>query len=353
MNKDTIYINLRFLDEGELTGVGRFGYEISKRLKILQPHIIFIGPKTIHQQYILEFNIQTFGKFKGAFWEQVELPVYLWNRKGVLLNLANTAPLFSNKKLITVIHDIIPLTNPEWFSVQARNYYGFIMPSSIKKSSLIITVSNFNRNEISRVLKTPLNKIKVVHNGVDSFWKPSNDVPMYEDYILTVASMDPRKNLKGLVESFLRIKNIKTKLIIVGHKHKAFRNQDIKISEEDQDRIVFTGFVPDNVVVNLYTHAKAFVYPSLKEGFGIPPLEAMACNCPVIASDRTSIPEVCMDAALYINPDDPNSIAQAIEKLLHSPEMVDSLVEKGRARVKKFTWETAALKVSGILSGKE
>jgi glycosyltransferase involved in cell wall biosynthesis len=340
-----LYLNVRFLEE-ELSGVGRFSIEVTKRLVKLLPDSTCIAPKKLKNTFGLVITRK--GNKGGAFWEQLVAPFLSPSKNDWWFNPGNTCPLFI-KNNITCVHDIIPLTNPEWYSFQARTYYNILMPLVIKKSKVIITGSNFTKLEIQKKTNTPLDKIHVIPYAVDKFWQPSAEKPDHENYILTVASFDPRKNLKGLIKAFRHLEDKTLKLIIVGHKHKAFASQDLELSESDRERIVFTGYLDDEKVRSLYTHAKAFVYPSLKEGFGIPPLEAMACGCPVIASNASSIPEVCGDAVVYVNPLDTQSITFGIESVLSNKELSSNLIEKGFRQVQLFSWDITAEKIAELI----
>lgn len=345
-----LIVNVRFLQEN-LTGVGRFGYEVCKRLMTHFSQIQFVAPKNIPQHYVEELNIHTFGKLKGALWEQIELPLFLARNRSTLLNLANTCPIFYSNNCL-VIHDIIPLTNPEWYSLQARFYYRTLLPLAIRSSRTVITVSKANKKEIHELLGTPLEKIHVVSNAVSDFWQPVNEKPLYDHYVLAVGSLDPRKNLKRLIQAFLQLPDKSLKLVIVGHKHKAFAAEEFSLSAEDSERIIFTGYMSDEEVRNLYSNALLFVYPSLKEGFGIPPLEAMKCECPVVASRIPSINEVCAASVEYIeDPSDVHSIYSALAKVLSEQELRQELRTKGLARASTFTWEDTASKIAKILTG--
>ena len=341
-----LYINVRFLEE-ELSGVGRVAIEITKRLVKRLPESTCIAPIHIHNSYGLKITKK--GAKGGAFWEQLLAPFLFPSKNAWWFNPGNTCPLFI-KNNITYVHDIIPLTNPEWYSIQARIYYSILLPLVIKRSKCIITGSHFTKQDIHEKTNTPLDKIHVIPSAVDKFWQPSTQKPNHENYILTVASFDPRKNLKNLIKAFRHLEDKTLKLIIVGHKHKAFASQDLELSESDRDRIIFTGYLDDEQVKSLYSYARAFVYPSLKEGFGIPPLEAMACGCPVIASNVSSIPEVCGDAVVYINPLDTESITAGIESILSNKELSANLIDKGFHQSKLFSWDTTAEKIAEVIT---
>ena len=344
-----LYINVRFLKEN-LTGVGRFGYEVSLRLKKALPQAVFLGPKGISDHYAQELGIQTFGRWSGVLWEQVELPFYLKGKGGILLNLANTCPILYSQN-VTVIHDIIPITNPEWFSFQARNYYKYISPLSIRHSKHLLTVSEQTKQEISKLFHIDPNKIDVVYNATSDFWKKdmNSESPEFP-FILGVSSLDPRKNLKRLVEAFCQLNNKELRLVIVGHKHKAFPDLNIHLKEEEEKRILFKGYLTDQELRLLYSRAELFVFPSLKEGFGIPPLEAMKCGCPVVASNIPSINEVCGDAVLYINPLDASSLARGMQQVLDDSVLKEKMVQKGNQRASLFNWDSTSHKIVALLS---
>jgi glycosyltransferase involved in cell wall biosynthesis len=165
-----------------------------------------------------------------------------------------------------------------------------------------------------------------------------NDHP----YIFTVASRDPRKNISRLIEAWRRIApEIKGKreLLIAGGESRSFTSEDFHNLPND---VSFTGYIKDDALRSLYSGADVFIFPSLYEGFGLPPLEAMACGCPVIVSNTTSMPEVCGEAARYIDPFSVGSIVDGLTELLSDRHLRDELVRKGLERAKQFTWQRSA-----------
>ena len=338
-------INARFLEEN-LTGVGRFAYEVTKRLSKHFPEAQIIAPK--NSKIPLNWKVSVKGFHRGAFWEQFQFPFLISRNQSWCFNPANTSSLLL-KNNVTVIHDIIPVTNPGWYSLQARIYYRILLPLVIRNAKLLITVSEATKKDIHKHIGVPLEKIHIAGNAVSDFWQKVEEKPTIDNYILTVGSLDPRKNLKRIIESFLLLEDNSLSLVIVGHKHKAFANLDLSIPEQDSKRIFFTGYVTDEEIRTFYSHAKVFVYVSLKEGFGIPPLEAMRCECPVIVSDIEVFREVCGDAALYVNPFDNNSISQAIRSILEKEELRHNLVQKGIIRSYFFNWDKITEKIAGLL----
>ena len=339
-----IYINARFLTQN-ITGVQRFAIEISKQLHNLDnSNIQFIAPHNIiHNDLAKELGVKIIGSKTGHLWEQIDLPKYLKSIDSpLLLNLANTAPLFYKNKIVT-IHDLAFLHHPEWFSKKFTFVYNFIIPKIAKDSKHIFTVSNYVKEDISKSYHIPLNNIRTIYNSYANVF--SNHDLEKEDYVLSVGSIDPRKNLKSLIDIF-QDKTIK--LVIVGQQNKVF--SALKL-EDLPNNIVFTGYVDDDELVELYNKAKLFVYPSFFEGFGIPPLEAQACGCPVICSDKTSLPEVGKDSVIYCNPYDKNDITEKIDLVLSDDKLQKELITKGFQNIKRFSWEKSAQEIIKVIEG--
>jgi len=347
---DNIYINARFLTQN-ITGVQRYAVEISRRLTKTTSNIVFVTPTKIKNTTIAqELNVLKFGLFSGHFWEQVELPIFLRKKKNpCLISLANFAPYFYNNFIIT-IHDLSFIRHPEWFTKKYSLYYKYLIYHISKKARKIITVSKFSKKEIIELLHINEEKIEIIYNAVPYIFKKTkniNNLNRFGNYILAVSSFDPRKNFIGLIQAYnkLRLKDIK--LVIVGSKHRIFSMQDLK---ENKKNIIFTGYVDDNELITLYQNALLFVYPSFYEGFGLPPLEAMAHGCPVVVSQTSSLPEICGDAAYYINPYDINDISHGIKEVLKDSILRNKLIKNGNKRVSLFNWENSAKKLIETIS---
>lgn len=354
MNK--ILINARFLTQN-ITGAQRYAIEISKELKKVRSDIKFVSPKNIMHRELAEYlEVETYGRFTGHLWEQIELPIYLRNKGDpLLLNLANLPPLIYGNKICTIL-DLSFLRNPQWFSRKYYYYYRFMLPKIAKNSKKIITISEFSKNEIIGLLKIPKEDIINTYCSISDIfqtipgYKSKN---IYGNYILAVSSLDPRKNFRNLMLAFNKLQLQNIKLLIVGSNNKVFANMELQKLVNTNSNIIFTGYVPDIELVKLYTNAKLFVYPSLYEGFGIPPLEAMACGCPVVVSNTTSMPEVCSNAVYYINPHDIDDISTGIKIILNDSKLQQELRQKGFDRVKLFSWEESAKKIIKIIDDLE
>jgi glycosyltransferase involved in cell wall biosynthesis len=349
-----IIVNARFLTQ-PITGVQRFAIELCLCLIKFIPNIKFVSPKNILQTELAkQLEVHSFGMFTSHLWEQFELPIYLKQiHNPILLNLCNTAPLYY-KKNIVCIHDIAFEVNPKWFSFAFVKLYQFLVPRIARQSLQIITVSNFSKISIMEYTGVPEEKIIVIYNGITSiFQKCKNqeeEKPVFSgNFILAVSSIDPRKNLVSLVRAFKRINNYNLKLIIVGSESKIFADTQLKFEITDCPNIIFTGYLSDKALSNLYKKAHIFVYPSLYEGFGIPPLEAMASGCPTIVSETSALPEICGDASLYINPLDIDDISTKIKLLAIDEALRQKLINKGYKQIEKYNWEKSADKIAALL----
>ncbi len=347
-----IYINGRFLLQPP-TGVNRFAYELCKAFGELGIEFILICPsKVINKEYdIKDFNIRYFGFTSSHFWEQIILPLFFINKHNyILLNFTGLGPVIILKKIIT-IHDVAFLYNPLWYSFFYRIFYKILTPLCAKTSHKILTVSEFSKSEIIKFINIRKDKIEVVYNAVPSvFYQKNKDNPfhnIHEKYILAVSSLDPRKNFEKLIKAFNKLNDPSIRLFIVGGKNNIYNHTH---EEHDQnDKIVWLGRVSDRELINYYKYALCFVYPSLYEGFGIPPLEAMVSQCPVIASDINVFHEIYNKAVLYVNPTDEEQISDAIRLLVNDEKLQRKLVDLGEIQSQLYSWKKSALKVIEIL----
>lgn len=342
-----IVINARFLTQ-RLTGVQRVAFEICNRIQnqISNEKVVFVAPNDeILNQLEGDFNIVFIGKFKGQFWEQIDLPLYLKkNGNPLLLNFVGIGPVFYRNKLI-FLYDLAFKHHPEWFSFAFQKSYNLLIPKSIKNSRRIVTDSNYVKSDIVGTYKISEDKIEVIYPA------PSlqfiNKELKKEKTILTVSSIDPRKNLKRIIEAFNGI-DTDYKLKIVGAKNKTFSNIGLNENEFDDD-IIFTGYLTDEELIDAYNQAEIFIYASVFEGFGIPPLEAQACGCACIISNATSLPEVYNDSVEYFDPYSVESIRNKMKEVLNDKGKIEKLKALGFENSKRFSWDTAALRLESII----
>jgi glycosyltransferase involved in cell wall biosynthesis len=342
-----IFINGRFLTQ-EMTGIQRFSYEICKALIDKEPGIVILAPKKIRKEYRLKCKIIRFGIFTNTLWEQVDLPLFLVKHKNpLLLNFGSPGPIFYPNRIVTV-HDLSFYVNPAWFSKSYQFYYRFVTPVVARMSKKVITVSEFSKNEIIRLIGIPEEKITVIQNAVSSVIRKQqpNGTGEKGRYILSVTSLDPRKNLARLVDAY-KMAGIETEvqLALAGKSDPVF---NMELTGEILAHSA--GYVPDDELSSLYENAALFVYPSLYEGFGIPPLEAMSLGCPVILSDIPVFREIFGDAAHYVDPLDAGSIRDGILQVLNNEPYRMELIRRGHERVKLYSWERSADKLYSIIS---
>jgi glycosyltransferase involved in cell wall biosynthesis len=282
------------------------------------------------------------GTRRGHLWEQLDLPQYLRAQGSpLLLNLGNTAPLLYRNKLAT-LHDIAFERFPQNFSLAFRLAYQLATPRIIKSARKVLTVSHFSKSEICAVYGTPADKVVVIPNAVSAAFQPQSATPNTERYLLAVSSLNQQKNFHGLIDAFSLLNQDTHKLYIVGTLNSNFADPGLLYKIESNPRITLLGRVSDSQLIELYSGADAFVYPSFYEGFGLPPLEAQACGCPVLVANSASLPEVCADAALYCSPHSPEDIAAQMSRLINEPELGRALRAKGYANTQRYSWNNSA-----------
>lgn len=333
-------VNARFRKQ-QLTGVQRFGSEV---VNILHDDARLATSETLPSD--------RFGNgLQAHAWEQFALPRSIG--KSVLFSPANTGPL-SVKRQLVVIHDAAVWDQPEGFTWKFRNFYQWLLPRLAKRCR-IATVSQFSRERLAHYLKIPVESIAVFGNAVASEFRPRQQIQdSSAPFLLCVGSLDPRKNFQRLIQAWETVcqRNAvdpATTLKIVGSCNpRTFQSLG---PLQDSDRVEWTGRVSDAELIQLYQSAQGFVFPSLYEGFGIPPLEAMACGCPVAMSQETSLPEVggepfdldhpgSTGAAVYFDPQNVEEISQRIEQLLLlSEDQKLRLRKNAQCQAASFSWQ--------------
>ena len=340
-----LIINGSFLAQPP-TGVQRFAIEICLRLLPRYPNAELVAPPDIpSSENVKALDPTIIGRRSGHGWEQIDLWLYARRRGALLLNLDMKGPVLYPNKIIT-IHDLNFLHQPDW--VTPRFYYAYraLVRAGVRTSREVLTVSEFSKQEIIRWLPIEASHITVIPNAVSDqlLHEEVGERIVSGDYILSVASTDPRKNLHRLIQAFCRLPDRPlVKLVMVG-----LPQSGVSLATDDH-RIAYLGHVDDTTLANLYRYARAFVYPSLYEGFGIPPLEAMQHGCPVVVSQTSSLPEVCGDAAVYVDPEDEASLAEGIQRVLHDERLRSNLIAEGYQRVQYFDWDRSVRTLVKIL----
>jgi glycosyltransferase involved in cell wall biosynthesis len=297
--------------------------------------------------------------------EHVLLPLACRREKIDLLHCPKSAiPFFSSCPVVVTLHDLIPLSHPETEKFAARVYWRLQIPNAAKRSDFIITDSEDARKEIINDFNVAPERIKAIMLGFDPAMLELRDqntgvtvrdrYGLPERYILYVGTIQPRKNIDSVIEAYfaLRLESPTVpKLVIVGRKGWLYDSLFRRISELAlTDKVIFTGFIPDEDLPFIYDGAQVFIYISLFEGFGLPPLEAMACGVPVVVSNTTSLPEVVGDAGISVMPTDIEAIVSALKTVLDNSEIAEKMKKKGLERARSFSWERCARETLEIYS---
>jgi glycosyltransferase involved in cell wall biosynthesis len=302
-------------------------------------------------QRLAKVNIDTSNRWQRIGYEHFFMNRY-FKRKGkhILHCPAYIRPCYWSALSVVTVHDVIALDFPEYCSSTNRSYFNLLLPGSILNASQIITMSHSVKEDILRKFKISREKIKVIYPGINEIFfmtqseeKLINTQKKYrlpEKFILYVGNIEPKKNILRLIESFenlIRKQDVPHSLVIAGRF--AWKYGDIiRVKKQNDERIIFPGYIHQSDLPALYTLADLFVFPSLYEGFGIPPLESMACGTPVIASDKGALPETTGDCAFLVDPLSVDSITSAMLELLQNQTLRYRLIKKGKQHVQQFQW---------------
>ncbi|MGL4774435.1 MAG: glycosyltransferase family 4 protein [Clostridium sp.] len=345
------------------TGIGTYTHQLITYLNKINcedQYLLFLPEDSSLENLNDNFHIEIVDTNpNNNFWDEIRVPNILNNNDidlyHVPQNGVGLSPSINCPKVIT-LHDIIPLRMPETVSQRYLKIFNEDLPKIINDIDGIITVSEFSKLDISKEFNYPLDKIFVTHLAAEKIYKPlskcqckniiSNKYDIDDKFVLYVGGFSPRKNIIGLIEAFSLIpkeERLNTKLVIVGNKGISYpkyqkRTEDLGISNE----VIFTGFIPLEDMPIFYNAAEVLVYPSYYEGFGLPPIEAMACGTPVIASNVTSLPEVCYDSALLVNPYNTEALSYTISRVLNDSFLMLTMVKKSLMRSNLFSWENTA-----------
>ena len=257
------------------------------------------------------------------------------------------APPRAGVPVVVTVNDVMTFDRPEWFTRANVVQQRLVLRAVLRNAARVIVPSRFSAERVADVSGVPGERIAVIPYGVDGRFSPGEPdadalgrLGVERPYVLTVGALQPRKNVEGVITAFERLSTAH-RLVVAGGRgwHDEALVRRVRALG---DRAVLTGHVGDEELVALYRGADAFVFPSRYEGFGFPPLEAMACGTPVVASDRTSVPEVVGDAGVTVSPDDPAAIGAALARLLEDPAERERLRASGLERARGFSWRTCA-----------
>jgi glycosyltransferase involved in cell wall biosynthesis len=351
-------INGKFTSQ-RITGVQRVAYELTRaaqmgdspanRLEVVVP------------QDAVEPGISLRGKRRspwltGNLWEQIALP--LATSGETLISLCNSAPLFKGRQVV-MVHDMAVYDVPHAFSKKFLMWYRMKFALLHRNAQTILTVSEFSKSRICHHLGIDAQRVSVIHPGADHLDRVVADGGILtrlnlvkDSYCVIVGSLDPRKNLQRVLDAIKHLGHLPDiKFVIAGGSNSRVFDSSITAPDTVSKQVIWAGFVSDGELKALYGDAACLVFPSLYEGFGLPPLEAMYCGCPVIVSDRASLPEVCGEAALYCDATSVDDIADKISLMLGDAALRARYRELGERHARQFRWDRAARKLSKILYG--
>lgn len=360
-----VLFNAILVSVDRMDGLIRYAVEVMKRMD--QNKTIFIINKRAADYFKLKHYIEVpeslnksnvFIILKRFFWYIFQLPKII-KKKGVSLFYSpfHEGQLYKLIPQVITIHDLLPLRYPETFP-RLKYYFQWFVPFYVRASSHIVAISDSTKKDIELFYRTKA-PVTVLYNGCNFIKKdiPSDKIQSIKDfyklnkYIFFLSENRPYKNLAGAIEGFSLVKNSNLEFAI-GGKIEGLNAKIIQLPQKYgvSSRVKFLGFIKEDDLQALYQGAEMFLFPSFYEGFGAPLLEAMSCGCPVIASQTSSIPEVCGNAAYYINPNQPETIARAINEISSDHRVSESLRKKGYIQYKKFNWDQTVEKINGIIS---
>ena len=354
---------------GKRAGKGQYTYNLIKALTKIDKknrYLLYFSkqPSVFDFQFPDNFKIKVIS-WPSLFWHLITL-VKLKKDK-IDLFLAPTSyiiPALGFKKSVVVVHDLFSFFGLTSHQKKATLIERFTAERAFRQAEKIIAISENTKNDLINLFRINPNKISVVYLGVDQQFVSNLDKDKIDqilkkhklpkEFFLFVSTLEPRKNVVRLIKAYHRLVinswQLTTKLVIVGQK--GWNYQEIFDTVDKlnlKDRVIFADYIKNRDLPYLYNQALAFVFPSLYEGFGLPVLEAMACGCPVITSNISSLPEIGSDAVLYVDPYNIDEIAGAMKEILVNKEMRKKLKEKGLRQAKNFSWEKTAKETLKIL----
>ena len=355
-----IAIDARMIKPGSMHGIARYVFQLLHCFRRITEHEFFVfvnensplaaltWPEHIHLTHVKSRWI--------SFREQWELPRILKSIQADLLHAPSfVAPIFCPCKLVMTIHDLNHLVLPQFYTPFHQFYYRTFVRSCIARSSHILTVSNFSKAEIVKNLKLKPEKISVTYCGVSDRYKPCHDqnlkayirdvYELPEKFIFCLSNNKPHKNVQQLVRAYC-YSDIKVPLVLASPVDVDL----IRIAEtfDKKHLIYFSRFIAEEHLPAVYSMAHLFVFPSTYEGFGLPPLEALACGIPVVVAQSSSLPEVVGKFAIFANPFDYRDIAHALERGVFDDELRNELIESGWKHASRYTWERMAVETLKI-----
>ncbi|MEY4064858.1 MAG: hypothetical protein RIR26_1066 [Pseudomonadota bacterium] len=357
LSRKHIVIDARVVVANQSHGIARYTDEFIRNLKSIQSPFRYTLLVTANSPFLQQVWPENFSlrilKSSWISWlGQLEIVWHLSRLKADLFHSPSfIVPFLSSVPLVTTIHDLNHVVLSENYSIFHRFYYSALLARKIKKAKSVITVSGFSQQEIINFFHTPRELVSVIHNGInEKFFHPPekthpdlkkilNQYELPEQYILSIGNRKPHKNIARLVEAWCQ-SSTQIPLVLLSD----FDPNLLMMAEKYHKKhsLHFLRFVPNEALPAIYAGAKLFVYPSIYEGFGFPPLEAAACGVPVVVSNCSSLPEVMKDCALYIDPSNTETIGKVLEAALVDSTEKEERVRAAREFVKRYSWSAAA-----------
>ncbi len=296
-------------------------------------------------------------------WSQIRLSWELiQNKPDVLFEPAHTIPIFHPKKIVTTLHDVGFRYFPELYTPLERFYHNWSMSFAVKHATEIIAISEATKKDLIKFYNADPKKITVIYHGFDKekFTAKKGEAPepikKLGEYIYFIGRLEAKKNIKTLIKAFgiLRSEHpdLSTKLVLAGrpgYLYEEIEGEKNKLDENIRKDIIEPGYIPDEIMADYLRFAKVFAFPSKFEGFGMPLVEAMACEIPIVASDCTSIPEITGKAALLHKTEDEKELAEMLYTALTDEKVRGELITNGKKRLELFDWEDAAKRTLGVI----
>jgi glycosyltransferase involved in cell wall biosynthesis len=361
-------IDVRELERGKATGIGQYlknFLEVGVKDRYDWTFILFGNQNSAIDLDASNIKKIFIPEYFTVLWDQVQLPYYLAKEKiDVFLTPYFKAPLIISCKLVVIINDLIPILSKEYRSLDRlcnRIYFKALAKASTVRANKIIAISHHSKIDILKNFKTPEDKVEIIHLSVDGSYRPlmnnlkqvKNKYGIGKNYILYFGNFNPHKNVRTLLKAYSGLpREIKSQyqLVLGGRKDShCVELENCARQLGIENNVIFTGFIFEEDLPTIYSAASLFIFPSLYEGFGLPPLEAMACGTPVIVSNTTSLPEVVGDAGILLDPENVQKFTDAILTVLSDNELKDKLREKGLSRAKKFTVHKTASNILNLL----
>lgn len=344
------------------TGVQRYSSEMVQRLVALDPQAYHVlAPAWADAARTATGTRRRLLRWCNNAWEQAWLPLAVRTDGYQLLYCpGNMAPALS-RRTVLVLHDVIPLQHPEWFGRGFARWARFMFPRAARAARWVITDSHASRRAILSLFPFLGERLSVVYPGIGAQFRPVPQSALdgmrqrYRiggPYLLFLGTLDPRKNLERTLEAWRQVASVEPdgELLIAGMTSELFRGSSSRSRALlGIPRVRWLGYVPDDDLPALLGGSQALVYPSLDEGFGFPPLEAMATGRPAVVSTAGSLPEVCGDAAVYVDPASETSIADGMRTVLAGSGTLAPIVARGLAQSARYTWDRAAAETHAII----